>query len=91
VKDLIIPVSQNKQHAGQALLARRMGKKKSCRNRRRSAWCGHGHRGGALRMECKIFMGEEDIRVGAECFRMKILGGSGAREKRYSHAQGRNE
>lgn len=61
---------------GQALLARRMGKKKVI------AETGAGQHGVATAtvaalfgMECKIFMGEEDIRRQApNVFRMKILG-----------------
>ena len=61
---------------GQALLARRMGKKKFI------AETGAGQHGVATAtvaalfgMECKIFMGEEDIRRQApNVFRMKILG-----------------
>ena len=61
---------------GQALLARRMGKKKII------AETGAGQHGVATAtvaalfgMECKIFMGEEDIRRQApNVFRMKILG-----------------
>jgi tryptophan synthase beta chain len=61
---------------GQALLARRMGKKKVI------AETGAGQHGVAsatvaalFGMECKIFMGEEDIRRQApNVFRMKILG-----------------
>lgn len=61
---------------GQALLARRMGKKKVI------AETGAGQHGVATAtvaalfgMECKIFMGEEDIRrQAANVFRMKILG-----------------
>lgn len=61
---------------GQALLARRMGKKKVI------AETGAGQHGVAAAtvaalfgMECKIFMGEEDIRRQApNVFRMKILG-----------------
>ncbi len=61
---------------GQALLARRMGKKKVI------AETGAGQHGVATAtvaalfgMECRIFMGEEDIRRQApNVFRMKILG-----------------
>jgi len=61
---------------GQALLARRMGKKKVI------AETGAGQHGVATAtvaalfgMECKVFMGEEDIRRQApNVFRMKILG-----------------
>jgi Tryptophan synthase beta chain len=61
---------------GQALLARRMGKRKVI------AETGAGQHGVATAtvaalfgMECKIFMGEEDIRRQApNVFRMKILG-----------------
>ena len=61
---------------GQALLARRMGKKKVI------AETGAGQHGVATAtvaalfgMECKIFMGEEDIhRQAPNVFRMKILG-----------------
>ncbi|MBN1473679.1 MAG: tryptophan synthase subunit beta [Syntrophaceae bacterium] len=61
---------------GQALLARRMGKKKVI------AETGAGQHGVATAtvaalfgMECKIFMGEEDIRRQApNVFRMKVLG-----------------
>jgi len=45
---------------GQALLARRMGKKTHyCRDRSRPARCGHGHGRARFGMECKVFMGVE--------------------------------
>ena len=61
---------------GQILLARRMGKKAHHRrNRRGTAWRRHGNRSGAIRHECEIFMGKEDVaRQSLNVFRMKLLG-----------------
>ncbi len=79
---------------GQALLARRMGKKKVI------AETGAGQHGVATAtvaalfgMECRVFMGEEDIHTpGSECFSHENIGHrSCSRQERYGDTQRRDE
>ena len=79
---------------GQALLARRMGK------RRIIAETGAGQHGVATAtvcarfgLECVVYMGEEDMRRQAlNVFRMRLMGArSDPGDDRHAHAQGRHE
>ena len=76
---------------GQAVLAKRMGKKKYRRNRRRTAWCCHGNCSGAARDGMQSVYGRRGYEAAtAQCFpHENARGGSDSCHLRDPHLERR--